>query len=180
MMTSGVSRRYAGTEEMMIEAHDRRRRAMRDRILAITLLAVLFSFLMTAPAWAEKKGVRIEGKALADYVAEQIGKSWAVVVGINDYEHVRPLRYAVADAKAVAQTLRQRGYQVAELYNRQATKEAIEGELTDKLLDRVGEHDRVVIFFSGHGETKTVKGGQAAGLPPTGRGEEGGTGADGH
>ena len=27
--------------------------------------------------------------------------SWAVIIGINEYEHVKPLNYAVQDAEAV-------------------------------------------------------------------------------
>ncbi|MBI5410522.1 MAG: SUMF1/EgtB/PvdO family nonheme iron enzyme [Nitrospirae bacterium] len=137
--------------------------------------------LLAASAWADTKGVKVEGKAPADYIAEQVGKSWAVVIGIDDYESIPQLRYAVADAKAVAETLRQRGYQVSELYNQRATKDAIEGELTDKLAGRVGEQDRVVIFFSGHGETKTFKGGKPQGylLPVGAKKEElGRTGID--
>jgi len=129
--------------------------------------------LLTVPAWADTKGVRVDGKAPADYIAAQAGKSWAVVIGIDDYEHAPRLHYAVADATAMARLLAQRGYQVAALYNRQATKDAIEEELGDKLLDRVGEHDRVVIFYSGHGETKTVKGGKTQGfLLPVGGSQE--------
>jgi len=117
--------------------------------------------------------VKVEGKDPADYIAAQAGKSWAVVIGIDDYEHAPRLHYAVADATAMARLLAQRGYQVAALYNRQATKDAIEEELGDKLLDRVGEHDRVVIFYSGHGETKTVKGGKTQGfLLPVGGSQE--------
>ncbi len=146
---------------------------MRRLTIVRLMLTGLVILLSTPPAHADTKGVRVEGKSPADFIAEQAGKSWAVVIGIDDYEHIPQLRYAVADAKAVAQTLRQRGYQVSELYNQRATKDAIEGELTDKLAGRVGEQDRVVIFFSGHGETKTFKGGKPQGyLLPVGAKKE--------
>lgn len=149
--------------------------------IAAVTLAGMVALAWTGLARAGTKGVRVDGKAPADYVAAQIGKSWAVVIGIDEYEHIPQLRYAVADAKAVAQTLRQHGYRVSELYNQQATKDAIEGELTDRLAGRVGEQDRVVIFFSGHGETKTFKGGKPQGylLPVGAKKEElGRTGID--
>jgi len=111
----------------------------------------------------DPRGVKVIGKAPAAYVTEHFGKSWAVVIGIDDYEKAPRLKYAVADAKAMAGVLRQQGFQVVELYNRQATRGAIEGELSDKLVDRVGEQDRVVIFYAGHGETKTAKGGKTMG-----------------
>lgn len=119
----------------------------------------------------DPRGVRVIGKPPADYVSERFGKSWAVVIGIDDYEKAPRLKYAAADARAMADALRQQGFQVAELYNKQATKAAIERELSDKLVDRVGEQDRVVIFYAGHGDTKTVKGGKTMGylLPVEGQ-----------
>lgn len=47
------------------------------------------------------------GKVPAEYVAERFGKSWAVIIGIDDYEKAPRLKYAVADAKAMAGVLRQ-------------------------------------------------------------------------
>lgn len=80
----------------------------------------------------------------------------------------------MADAKAVAQTLKQRGYEVTELYNERATKRAIESELRTKLPRKVGEHDRVLIFYAGHGKDERVKGGKAMGylLPVDGEQED--------
>ncbi|MBM4132232.1 MAG: PDZ domain-containing protein [Nitrospira sp.] len=119
----------------------------------------------------DPRGVQVLGKAPPDYVAGTFGKSWAVVIGIDDYEKAPRLKYAVADAKAMAAVLRQQGFQVSELYNRQATKAAVEGELSDKLVDQVGQQDRVVIFYAGHGETKTASGGKTMGylLPVEGQ-----------
>lgn len=119
----------------------------------------------------DPRGVKVIGKPPADFVAERFGKSWAVVIGIDDYEKAPRLKYAVADAKAMAAVLRQQGFQVSELYNRQATKAAVEGELSDRLVDQVGQNDRVVIFYAGHGETKTAAGGKTMGylLPVEGQ-----------
>jgi len=119
----------------------------------------------------DPRGVQVIGKAPSAFVSEQFGKSWAVVIGIDDYEKAPRLKYAVADAKAMAGVLRQQGFQVTELYNRQASRRAIESELSDKLVDRVGEQDRVVIFYAGHGETKTARGGKTMGylLPVEGQ-----------
>jgi tetratricopeptide (TPR) repeat protein len=132
--------------------------------VTVLALAGVTALAWSGPAQADTRGVRVDGKLPADYVAAQTGKSWAVVIGIDEYEHVRPLKYAVADAKAVAKTLRQRGFQVRELYDKQATHRNILGELGDKLVERVGESDRVLIFFSGHGETRQPKGGKEMGF----------------
>lgn len=120
---------------------------------------------------ADPRGVQVLGKAPSQYVSEQFGKSWAVVIGIDDYEKAPRLKYAVEDAKSIGRVLKQQGFQVATLYDKQATKAAIERELGDKLVDRVGENDRVVIFYAGHGETKTARGGRTMGylLPVQGQ-----------
>jgi formylglycine-generating enzyme required for sulfatase activity len=107
--------------------------------------------------------VRVDGKDPAEYMAQQTGKAYAVVIGIDSYQKIGSLRYAVADAKAVAQTLRQRGYAVTELYNERATKRAIESELRTKLPRRVGKDDRVLIFYAGHGKDEKIEGGKPMG-----------------
>ena len=85
----------------------------------------------------------------------QSGKSWAVVIGIDDYVHEPPLKYAEDDAREMATVLGQLGFQVlTPLYNEAATRDAIldllQGELGST---KVGNQDRVVVYFSGHGVT---------------------------
>jgi len=125
-------------------------------------LAILF---WVAVASAERRAVtvKVDDKSPVDYVAAQAGKAWAVVIGIDDYEKAPRLRYAVSDAKAIAGELKRQGFDVKTLLNEQATYQAIRNELGDKLVERVGERDRVVIFFAGHGETRKVKGGKEMG-----------------
>ena len=131
----------------------------------VLLLVIGLNGVAIVPAvLADARGVRVEGKKPAEFVAAQTGKSWAVVIGINEYEKVQRLTYAKADAESVADLLRHQGFQVTTLYDRQATRTAILDELGDKLVDRVGEQDRVLIYFAGHGETKQPKGGRAMGF----------------
>ncbi len=92
-------------------------------------------------------------------------KSWAVVIGINDYERVTPrLHYAANDAEKVAALLKQKGYEVVTLFNRQATRTNILKEMGTKLLKKVGPQDRVLIYFSGHGRDWQVGGGTRRGF----------------
>nr|MBI3612296.1 caspase family protein [Nitrospirota bacterium] len=146
------------------------------RLICFSLLFATCVLVGSAPALAEKRGVKVNGKDAADYVAEQIGQSYAVVIGIDDYQNpkVPDLKYAVADAKAVAATLEKRGYQVTALYDRQATQRAIVSELRSKLKKKVGKQDRVVIFYAGHGEEDKVEGGKQMGylLPVDGELED--------
>src|SRR5262249_2744582 len=81
-------------------------------------------------------------------------ESWAVVIGINDYQHPRvpKLRYAVNDARAVEQTLLTQSFpqdHIIRLLDREATKARIETVLGDELR-KVGPNDRVLVFFAGH------------------------------
>ena len=85
--------------------------------------------------------------------------SWALIVGINDYENVRGLNYAVEDALAMKNMLiNVYGFtrkNVRVLTNGEATGSNIKKEL-HSLVKSVGENDRVVFYFAGHGETETL------------------------
>jgi hypothetical protein len=88
-----------------------------------------------------------------------------IAIGINGYDNkqqVPQLKYAVADAQAVAGAL-QKGLGVPQqnvklLLDDEATKETIENWLGDQLPGRVGKGDTVVIFFSGHGAPEATPG----------------------
>ncbi|TAJ07200.1 MAG: tetratricopeptide repeat protein [Nitrospirae bacterium] len=78
-------------------------------------------------------------------------KSWAVVIGINDYLVAPKLDGAVEDGKAVAEAFRKLGFQeVLEVYNKDASSKRMHLILNEYLPRKVGRHDRVVIFFAGH------------------------------
>ncbi|MFW6156097.1 MAG: caspase family protein, partial [Armatimonadota bacterium] len=100
--------------------------------------------------------------------------SWAVCVGIDDYvgEDIPDLSYCTADAAAVARTLIDRhGFpaeNVTTITNQDAGKQDIVREMS-RLTDtrRVESGDRVVVFFSGHGQTVPLpRGGQMGFLIP--------------
>jgi len=115
-----------------------------------------------------------------DYEAEYTS-SWAVVIGINNYQHTRKLNYAVEDAVGIAEVLVSRlGFAPQNvlavldpapatentpyrLVSSDATKEAIEELLLTDLPGRAGKDDRVLIFYAGHGESRTLPDGEARG-----------------
>ena len=105
--------------------------------------------------------------ALVPDVQSQLGKpevlyykSWAVVIGINDYVVAPKLPTAVTDAKAVADSFRRLGFdEVVELYNRDASLKRLNTLLNDILPRKVGRQDRLVIYFAGHaGLTQDMNG----------------------
>ncbi len=94
--------------------------------------------------------------------------SWAVIIGINRYQHPRipKLRYAVNDARAVERALLAQGFRrdrIITLTDAQATKAAIEGLLGDQLRGQIGPNDRLLVFFAGHGKTDRLRSGEEEG-----------------
>lgn len=84
------------------------------------------------------------------------GRSYALVIGINDYRGEHPtLLNARNDARAMAEALRDTfGFdEVTTLYDEQASHKAILGWLRDELRLKPGPNDRVLFFFAGHGTT---------------------------
>lgn len=95
-------------------------------------------------------------------------KSWAIVIGIDDYAKWPKLEYASHDAQAIADTLTgQFGFpssQVIVLKNQQATRNNILAAFHDRLADdRTGRDDRVFVFFAGHGATRRLASGRDLG-----------------
>lgn len=86
-------------------------------------------------------------------------RSVAVIVSISQYasRDLPPLPYAAADAEAVEIELRQRNFEVIVLAEERATKEGLEELLGETLKWRLGEDDRVVLFFAGHIEGTRVQ-----------------------
>ena len=95
-------------------------------------------------------------------------KSWALVVGIEDYLVAPKLEGAVADAKAMTAALRRLGFdEVVELYNKDASFKRLNTVFNDYLPRKVGRQDRVVVFFAGHaGTTQDMDGKELGYLVP--------------
>ena len=83
-------------------------------------------------------------------------KTYAVIVGINDYTYANPLRYCISDAKAFYNFLiSDKGGSVpAENIYLLLDAKATSGNVIDKakqLFAKAGKKDRVIFYFSGHG-----------------------------
>lgn len=97
-------------------------------------------------------------------------ESWAVVVGVNDYQNWPKLRYAVNDANGIEEVLVNKfGFKkenIRKLINGDATRQRIMEVLGDELTDgrKVQRDDRVFFFFAGHGATRTFEDGRQIGF----------------
>jgi hypothetical protein len=97
-------------------------------------------------------------KSLTVHCIERRRNLWAVVVGIDSYPNIRPLKYAVADARAFYDLLVMGNQVPAEnvflLLNEQATLPALRSTLGTKVKNKAGADDMVIIYFAGHGATE--------------------------
>lgn len=97
-------------------------------------------------------------------------KSWALVIGINDYQLASPLGYARQDAEAFADVLTiQHNFpkeSVTVLFDEDATKGNILSKFHRFQREDVSPDDRIAVFFAGHGLTRTGNRGEVGFLLP--------------
>ncbi|MDM8568171.1 caspase family protein [Thiotrichales bacterium HSG1] len=79
------------------------------------------------------------------------GNYYALVIGINQYQHITNLSTAVNDATEIAQILQNEyGFRVTTLINHQATRKGIIRALT-KLNKTLKANTQLLIYYAGHG-----------------------------
>jgi hypothetical protein len=100
----------------------------------------------------------ISEKSLRVQHVEREKNIWAVVIGINRYPKVRPLKYAVDDARLFYNHLvdfsRIPRENVTLLLDQDATLTRVRSALGTHLKNKAGKDDMVIIFFAGHGATE--------------------------
>jgi hypothetical protein len=81
----------------------------------------------------------------------------AVVIGIDAYATFPDLEGGADDARAVADALRERGFdRVVELYDGEATRDGILASLAADSPLAVSSEDLLLIYFAGHGATEVL------------------------
>jgi uncharacterized caspase-like protein len=96
-------------------------------------------------------------------VAPATGRLVIATIGIDRYRHWRALTNAVGDATGAAALFRRLGFEevVPPLLDDRATGEAIEALVADELTS-LGASDSLIVFYAGHGGTRTQQvGGRA-------------------
>jgi hypothetical protein len=90
---------------------------------------------------------------------EEQGKIWAVVVGINQYENTRDLQFAVKDAQAFRDYLKDYigvpDDHIFFLTDKEASRDTIQSLMGTKLRRMASRDDTVIIFYAGHGAVET-------------------------
>ena len=104
-------------------------------------------------------------------------KSYALIIGIDKYQNVQKLNYAVDDAESIKEILNNSFHfpsdNISILINEEATKQNILKSFSE-ITKNAKEKDRVLVFFAGHGETMDLPGGGEKGylIPVEGDAEE--------
>ena len=110
------------------------------------------------------------GCALALTTEDIYDNSYALIIGIDKYQNVQPLNYAVKDAESIQDILVNTfdfpEDNVTLLKNEEATKQNILKSFSE-ITKKAEDSDRVLIFFAGHGETMDLpEGGEKGYLIP--------------
>ena len=96
---------------------------------------------------------------LAVTTADIYDNSYALIIGIDKYENVSNLDYAVKDANSIATLLRNNfnfpSKNIQTLLNEEATYSNIRNSLSE-ISSSAKANDRVLIYFAGHGMTKDL------------------------
>ena len=108
--------------------------------------------------------------SLAITTADIYDNSYALIIGIDKYENVQPLNYAVKDAETIQDILVNTfdfpKNNVKLLKNEEATLLNIKNSLSE-ISSSARENDRVLIYFAGHGDTYDLpEGGEMGYLLP--------------
>jgi tetratricopeptide (TPR) repeat protein len=119
-----------------------------------TSLTVLFSPLTASAQLGKPEGLYY--------------KSWAIVIGVENYLLAPKIPGVIEDAKEMAQTFRSLGFEeVVELYDKDASARRLQQTLSDFLPRKVGRYDRLVLYFAGHaGVTQDIEGKELGYLVP--------------
>ena len=110
----------------------------------------LISSLMAVES--EKENVNEKYKFLKSIYND----SWALIIGINKYQHAPELNYAEKDAKDFKDLLSNNyGFKesnITMMLSKEATKNNILAGFND-ILKRAKKEDRVIVYYAGHGDT---------------------------
>ena len=112
-------------------------------------MTVLIIFMGTSAAIGQQqRGITAVGSETA-IAAAQPGRYYALVVGINNYQHLPRLKTPLNDATEIASILSaQYGFQTRLLLD--ATRDQILGALSD-YRGKLRENDNLLIYYAGHG-----------------------------
>lgn len=92
---------------------------------------------------------------IGNSVSEYFPNSYAIVIGIQEYRNKNwnELKEVENNVKGVSRFFESEGFSVKTFLNQQATRNNVITYLKDELSEIVENEDRIVIYFSGHGDS---------------------------
>jgi hypothetical protein len=124
------------------------------------LVGAILTFSLAASALsAQDRGLAVLARQVTGRPDFDVGKQYAVIIGIDKYREWNSLRGAVSEAKAVKKVLGDRYYidDFFELYDGDATAAKIRRLFIETLPAKIGPRDSLLVFFAGHGQTDATK-----------------------
>ncbi len=125
----------------------------RSQVFIIIICLIILPVFIVNEVSADR-GIRVKQMADLSHGSGRLGDYKALIIGIDDYksDQIPDLETAVNDAKAMAEILKTKyGFKTQLLLNREATREAIYGNLR-RLAASTKPDDSVLIYFAGHGD----------------------------
>ena len=114
---------------------------------------LLFITVLSSQSFSQSPSVR--GAKEENTSNNATGNQYALVVGISKYHNIQPLLYADDDANAFKDFLIDTKLvpeaNIHTLIDSTATRSRFYAEIK-KIMDRLKENDRVIIYFAGHGD----------------------------
>lgn len=129
----------------------------REGLSKIFIIGWLVLFCGSATFAQQTRGLKITNDLRSSSTADFYDNSYAVIVGINDYQdpNVTNLDYAVADAESIKELLiRKFNYKkdnIKLFLNGEATRSNIISALS--AMNSTEHNSQVLFYFAGHGET---------------------------
>lgn len=104
------------------------------------------------------RGCRPGARVVAYVPVTSTGRNVIAVIGVDHYQSWHVLDNAVSDARAVSALFGKLGFEevIPPLFDGAATGQAIQSLVTDDLTT-LSENDSLVLFYAGHGSTRTQR-----------------------
>ncbi|WP_446010859.1 caspase family protein [Candidatus Electrothrix sp.] len=117
----------------------------------------------------QDRGLKRKNDSSSNDKSSKFQRSFAVVIGIDKYiNSIPPLSTAVNDAQGLTDILKgeEHGYEVILLTDEEATLSRLEKLFCEKLPEKIGKDDRLLVYFAGHGVATDGDDGPAGFLIP--------------
>lgn len=108
---------------------------------------------------AQSRGLDVVARTITGDSSFNAGRQYAVIIGIDKYTEWPALRSAVGEAQAIKKVLAERYVidKIFELYDQDATAANIRRLFMETLPKEIGQHDSLLVFYAGHGQTDSTK-----------------------